>query len=658
MDRVEAYNDRMAAALIQQKAQSDTKRKKQPLHGVKHSESGMKSGGKKLSNTCKIMIKNDYLKVKNKASQGNSSKKTGAKVPDKAKGHSSHGKKKSRTVNNTFDSDSDDDSVRYSLSVDLKSKMEAKSGNQKKGSKNGKKTNTSSASLKQQMEKAKKTAYEPKSEEQRIYDIINKSAKYAKKSPEKVLRSGKSILNGRVCKKLKLEDGEAGHESKPVIGQTGTIADHMVIDPEISFKSTSSVSSGSPKRRISLLDSWRGKNGIKQEPITPYGTPPQGSGRLTPRLPTPIHPGSGASLYRTPPTSPRIARSRSNTPTSFRPVSPGSAQTHHFLSDFPKIPVIPVFSSSPSTASYKAFLASLPKKFSNNRSLKKRCVDSDSDSDSEEGVGDVRRLSVRQSECAYKYKEIVVKKCSGYTQIWLFTNTPARNALNPQVFEELKQALYNAKFDDSGLVMLSGSGNIFSSGVDLPYLLTNDKRISARKMAEAIREFINAMVAFPKPIVAAVNGPAVGLGMAILPLCDIVYASDKASFYAPYGRLAQTPEGCSSFTFPNVMGTAMANELLLAGRKLTAIEAYQIGLVSQVFWPTSMMQEVIPRVENMATYSAKALEASKLLIHSHRRAKLEYTNESECNMLQERWSSPECQKAMRAYLEDEQDLLF
>jgi|SRR6218665_1357790 len=71
------------------------------------------------------------------------------------------------------------------------------------------------------------------------------------------------------------------------------------------------------------------------------------------------------------------------------------------------------------------------------------------------------------------------------------------------------------------------------------------------------RDFINCLISFPKPIVVAVNGPAIGLGMAILPLCDIIYASDKACFSCPYTALSQTPEGCSSYTFPKMMGMAM-----------------------------------------------------------------------------------------------------
>lgn len=67
---------------------------------------------------------------------------------------------------------------------------------------------------------------------------------------------------------------------------------------------------------------------------------------------------------------------------------------------------------------------------------------------------------------------------------------------------------------------------------------------------------MNTLISFPKVIVVAVNGPAIGLGAAILPLCDIVYASDKAWFHFPYSSLGQTPEGCSSLTLPEVMGVA------------------------------------------------------------------------------------------------------
>ena len=70
------------------------------------------------------------------------------------------------------------------------------------------------------------------------------------------------------------------------------------------------------------------------------------------------------------------------------------------------------------------------------------------------------------------------------------------------------------------------------------------------------RELTKAFITFPKPVIAGVGGSAVGLGVALLCLCDVVYSSDKAAFHLPYARLSQTPEGCSSFTLPLALGLA------------------------------------------------------------------------------------------------------
>ncbi|KAL3860198.1 hypothetical protein ACJMK2_010355 [Sinanodonta woodiana] len=329
---------------------------------------------------------------------------------------------------------------------------------------------------------------------------------------------------------------------------------------------------------------------------------------------------------------------------------------HGEMSHYQYIPatVIPI---SPSSMTYQVILDNLHTQLQPKKGVKRK--ETDSVTITAASAGDVeRRLSIRQSECAFRYKEIVVKKCQKYTQIWLNTHTTMKNALNPQVIQEAMAALNSAKYDDSSLVMFSGLGNVFCSGIDLHFLISGDRRMAARQMVDALREFTKALIMFSKPIVAVVTGPAIGLGMTMLPLCDVVYASDKATFYLPYAQLGQTPEGCATYTLPQAMGMAMANELLMGSRKITAIEACQLGLVSQVFWPTSMMQEVIPRIQNMAVLSSKALETTKLLIRSHQRTKLDLTNESESNLLLERWLSPECQKSIEEYIANEKNYSF
>ena len=76
-----------------------------------------------------------------------------------------------------------------------------------------------------------------------------------------------------------------------------------------------------------------------------------------------------------------------------------------------------------------------------------------------------------------------------------------------------------------------------------------------------LRELTKTFINFPKPVIAAVSGAAVGMGLSLLSLCDVVYASDKASFYLPYSQLSQTPEGCASFTLPLTLGLPSVSEL-------------------------------------------------------------------------------------------------
>lgn len=75
------------------------------------------------------------------------------------------------------------------------------------------------------------------------------------------------------------------------------------------------------------------------------------------------------------------------------------------------------------------------------------------------------------------------------------------------------------------------------------------------------RDFVKAFIQFKKPIVVAINGPALGLGASILPLCDIVWASEKAWFQTPYATIRLTPAGCSSYTFPQILGVALVSLL-------------------------------------------------------------------------------------------------
>ncbi|KAJ8268000.1 hypothetical protein COCON_G00131720 [Conger conger] len=263
------------------------------------------------------------------------------------------------------------------------------------------------------------------------------------------------------------------------------------------------------------------------------------------------------------------------------------------------------------------------------------------------------RFSVRQTESAYRYRDIVVKKQDGFTHILLSTKTSENNTLNPDVMKEVQSAMATAAADDSKLVLLSAVGSVFCFGLDFIYFirrLTDDRKKESTKMAESIRTFVNTFIQFKKPIIVAVNGPAVGLGASILPLCDVIWANEKAWFQTPYATFGQTPDACSSLTFPRIMGVASANEMLLSGRKLTAQEACAKGLVSQVFWPGTFTQEVMVRIRELVSCNSVVLRESKALVRNTTRAGLEQANERECEALKRLWGSPQGLDSILKYL--------
>uniref|UniRef100_UPI003908B103 testis-specific chromodomain protein Y 1-like n=2 Tax=Pongo pygmaeus TaxID=9600 RepID=UPI003908B103 len=267
-------------------------------------------------------------------------------------------------------------------------------------------------------------------------------------------------------------------------------------------------------------------------------------------------------------------------------------------------------------------------------------------------------FTIKLTESASTYRDIVVKKEDGFTQIVLSTRSTERNALNTEVIKEIVNALNNAAVDDSKLVLFSAAGSVFCCGLDFGYFvkrLRNDRNRASLEMVDTIKNFVNTFIQFKKPIVVSVNGPAIGLGASILPLCDLVWANEKAWFQTPYMTFGQSPDGCSTITFQKMMGKASANEMLFAGRKLTAREACAKGLVSQVFLSGTFTQEVMIQIKELASYNQIVLEESKALVHSNIKLELEQANERECEVLRKIWSSAQGTESMLKYVENKTD---
>jgi len=188
-------------------------------------------------------------------------------------------------------------------------------------------------------------------------------------------------------------------------------------------------------------------------------------------------------------------------------------------------------------------------------------------------------------------------------QITLLTmNMPHRlNGWTFDMMESLKGALSKAADDpDTAVVILTGTDPYYSAGVNLGGTMKlMHPRILHGLIVEQNRALFEAFLNFPKPILAAVNGPAIGACVTSATLCDGIIASDKATFSTPFAKLGMVPEGCSSVLFERLMGARNAERMLgKDGWVPTAHEALQAGLV----------QWVVPHEQLLANACDVALE--------------------------------------------------
>jgi peroxisomal 3,2-trans-enoyl-CoA isomerase len=165
-----------------------------------------------------------------------------------------------------------------------------------------------------------------------------------------------------------------------------------------------------------------------------------------------------------------------------------------------------------------------------------------------------------------------------------------------------------------------------------------------------LQTFIGKYIDCPKIILAFINGPAVGISVSTLALFDGVYASSNASFSVPFTRTAQSPEGCSSYIFPSIMGSLHAKEILLFDKKLTAEEAQQRGLVTRVIQEKQFEQEKNQICQLILSLPRGSLLTSKAIIQKWNKDKLHQINAEEVETLKQRWLTEEFVQAMMEFM--------
>ena len=214
------------------------------------------------------------------------------------------------------------------------------------------------------------------------------------------------------------------------------------------------------------------------------------------------------------------------------------------------------------------------------------------------------------------YETIRLEIADGLAALTL--NRPERlNALNRQVLEELKDAWARIESDAAvRAVLLTGAGRGFCAGADLTAAGNED--LATRDSGAILEQFYNPMVlkmrALPKPIVAAVNGPAAGAGMSLALASDIVIAARSASFLQAFARIGLMPDAGSTWFLPRLVGDARARALALLAPQFSAEQALAWGLIWQVVDDGELMGEARKLALGLASGPTRAIGSIKQAI--------------------------------------------
>eukprot|EP00607_Mallomonas_marina_P003478 CAMPEP_0182436674 /NCGR_PEP_ID=MMETSP1167-20130531/82865_1 /TAXON_ID=2988 /ORGANISM="Mallomonas Sp, Strain CCMP3275" /LENGTH=199 /DNA_ID=CAMNT_0024629073 /DNA_START=63 /DNA_END=662 /DNA_ORIENTATION=- len=173
----------------------------------------------------------------------------------------------------------------------------------------------------------------------------------------------------------------------------------------------------------------------------------------------------------------------------------------------------------------------------------------------------------------------------------------------------------------------------------------------AAKARLVLKKFVESFIDCSKPLICAVNGPAIGIAVTTLGLCDRVFVSPSSNYRTPFAELGQSPEGCSSFMFPKLMGEEIANDVLWKGRKLSAEEAVSFGLAHELCPSDKLVETAVNYCEFIAQQPETAIESQRFITRENLVDKLKQVNEEECAVLEKKWISPECFTALATFLE-------
>ena len=227
-----------------------------------------------------------------------------------------------------------------------------------------------------------------------------------------------------------------------------------------------------------------------------------------------------------------------------------------------------------------------------------------------------------------------------------FNRPEKRNAITFAMYDAFRRALLGAQADDSvRAVLLSGEGAGFCAGNDLNDFLASPDFSSEHP----VMGVLHTLASFPKPIVAAVHGQTVGIGVTMLLHCDLIIAARTTQFSLPFVSLGLVPEAASSLLLPRLVGPQRAAELLLLGKPFDAARAQELGLVNRIVEETVLLPEARSLAHSLARQPPIALAATRRLLRGDPAA-LHARIDEEARIFGAQLKSAEFRAAVSAFL--------
>lgn len=243
--------------------------------------------------------------------------------------------------------------------------------------------------------------------------------------------------------------------------------------------------------------------------------------------------------------------------------------------------------------------------------------------------------------------EPVISERDGHTFRLTMSNPGKKNAISKAMYLGLADALKEAAQDDGiRVVHLCGADGVFTSGN-----IVDEFADTVLGDTPAVYQFLHTIAGFPKPIVAEVEGVAIGVGATMLLHCDLVYAAEGTRFGLPFVNLGLVPEAGSSYLLPRLAGQAKTAELIFLGGMFDAAEAERIGLVSKMV-PKQALTEVVEKaVDRLCAQPPHALQRAKALLRAPLLGTLADRIDQELGLFATGLDEPEHLEALAAFKE-------